>query len=157
MLRTGDQAPDFTLPAANQEGEISLSDFRGCYVLLYFYPKNDTPNCTTEACAFRDQNDFFSEFNTVIIGISRDSVASHERFAKRYHLPFLLLSDQEGGVCSQYGVLKERKLFGKAHKGIVRTTFLIDPEGKIVHVYDKVKVEGHADEIIHNLRDLVRS
>jgi thioredoxin-dependent peroxiredoxin len=146
MLKEGDQAIDFCLDASNGQ-KISLSDFRGKNVVLYFYPKDDTPGCTTQACDFRDFSNLFSNFNTVILGVSRDPIVSHERFIQKYHLPFLLLSDSNAEVCKQYGVLKEKTMFGKTSMGIERSTFIINQSGKIIKMYRQVKVQDHVEEI----------
>lgn len=147
MIQEGDQAIDFTLEASNGE-KVSLSDFSGKHVVLYFYPKDLTPGCTTEACDFRDYHDEFSKLDAVILGVSRDPVRTHQRFVEKYQLPFLLLSDPTGEVCQSYGVLKEKTMFGKKVMGIERTTFLIDRSGKVVKVYRKVKVKDHVKEAL---------
>jgi thioredoxin-dependent peroxiredoxin len=142
MLEVGDIAPDFTL--SSSEGvNVSLSEFQGQNVVLYFYPKDDTPGCTTEACEFRDAYGQFLEVDAVIIGVSRDSEASHRKFADKYELPFLLLSDRDETVCKLYDVLKEKKMFGKTGIGIERSTFIIDKEGQIAHIFRNVKVKDH--------------
>lgn len=147
MLQIGDQAIDFTLPAKNGE-LVTLSEFRGKMVVLYFYPRDLTPGCTTEACDFRDYSPEFEKLNTVIIGISRDPIKKHQKFAEKYQLPFLLLSDEDGTVCEQYGVLKEKNMFGRKVIGIERTTFVIDAAGKIAKIYRKVRVKGHVQEVL---------
>jgi peroxiredoxin Q/BCP len=153
MLEQGSIAPDFTLP---DQSEIShsLSDFRGQWVIVYFYPKDLTPGCTTEACNFRDDFPSFKKLNTTILGISKDNVKRHATFADKYNLPFLLLSDESGKVCEKYGVWKEKSMYGKSFLGIVRTTYLIDPQGKISRVYPKVKVKEHAAELLNDLKAL---
>ncbi|QNU33445.1 thioredoxin-dependent thiol peroxidase [Geobacillus sp. 44C] len=130
-LQIGQLAPDFTLPASNGE-IVSLSDFRGKHVVLYFYPKDMTPGCTTEACDFRDHYEKFTETNTVILGVSTDSVERHKKFIEKYQLPFLLLSDEEHKVAEMYGVWKLKKNFGKEYMGIERSTFVIDRDGRLV-------------------------
>ncbi|MBA4495411.1 thioredoxin-dependent thiol peroxidase [Paenactinomyces guangxiensis] len=152
MLQEGDMASDFTLEASNGE-QVSLSDFRGKNVVLYFYPKDNTPGCTTEACDFRDHADSFADLDTVILGVSRDSVASHQKFIDKYDLPFLLLSDPDADVCKMYGVFKEKKMFGKVSMGIERSTFIIDREGKIAKVYRKVKVKDHVESALQYIRE----
>jgi peroxiredoxin Q/BCP len=147
LFKEGDMAPDFTLLSHNDR-EVSLSDFRGKNVVLYFYPKDNTPGCTTEACDFRDAHEKFSNLNAVIIGVSRDTAASHRKFVDKYDLPFLLLSDTEETVCKLYDVLKEKKMFGKTGIGIERSTFIIDKEGKVVKIYRKVKVKDHVKEAL---------
>lgn len=152
MLQIGDQAINFTLPA--QDGEkVTLSDFRGKMVVLYFYPRDLTPGCTTEACDFRDYSPEFEKLNTVIVGISRDPIAKHKKFADKYQLPFLLLSDEEGKVCEQYEVLKEKNMFGRKVFGIERTTFVIDTFGKIVQIYRKVRVKDHVQEVLSFVKE----
>lgn len=152
MLKEGDLAPDFTLEASNGE-KVSLSDFRGKHVVLYFYPKDNTPGCTTEACDFREYFHQFADLDTVILGVSRDTIASHAKFIAKYELPFLLLSDPEAEVCKQYEVFKEKTMFGKKAWGIERSTFIIDKEGKIAKVYRKVKVKDHVQEALQFVKD----
>lgn len=152
MLQVGDQAIDFTLPAQNGQ-EITLSDFRGKMVVLYFYPRDLTPGCTTEACDFRDYSPEFNKLNTEIIGISRDPISKHQKFSEKYQLPFLLLSDEEGQVCEKYGVLKEKNMFGRKVLGIERTTFVLDETGKIVQVYRKVRVKDHVKEVLSFVKE----
>ena len=148
-------APNFALP--DQDGkEHALADYRGKWVLLYFYPKDDTPGCTIEACAIRDQFKDFNAINAVVLGVSTDSVASHKKFAHTYKLPFTLLSDEYKEVVGRYGVFGERKFMGKTYMGTSRTSFLIDPAGNIAKVYEKVKPEAHAAEVIADLKALTR-
>jgi peroxiredoxin Q/BCP len=140
-------APEFTLP--DQSGTpVTLSGLRGSPVVLYFYPKDDTPGCTKEACAFGEMFPRFKKMEATVIGISRDSVASHDKFKKKYKLPFTLASDSEGKVTEKYGVWVEKSLYGRKYMGIERATFLIDEKGKIEQVWHKVKVPGHADEVM---------
>ena len=145
-VEIGIKAPDFTLPANNGE-EVSLSSFRGKKVVLYFYPKDMTPGCTTEACDFRDSYEKFSNSGAVILGVSPDPIKKHEKFIEKYELPFLLLSDESTEVAKMYDVWKLKKNFGKEYMGIERTTFLIDEEGLIEKVWQKVKVKNHVDEV----------
>jgi peroxiredoxin Q/BCP len=153
MLEQGLKAPDFTL--SDQFGKNhTLSKYLGKWVILYFYPKDMTPGCTTEACNFRDDYSNFQNLNTTILGISKDSINRHATFADKYRLPFSLLSDTDGKVCEKYDVWKEKSLYGKTFMGIVRSTFLIDPEGKIARVYPKVKVKEHALELLNDLKSL---
>lgn len=152
MVKEGDMAIDFTLEASNGE-KVSLSDFRGKNVVLYFYPKDNTPGCTQQACDFRDHAGEFKDLDTVILGVSRDSVASHQKFIDKYELPFLLLSDPDAEVCKKYGVFKEKTMFGKKTMGIERSTFIIDREGKIVKVYRKVKVKDHVEEALNYIKE----
>lgn len=150
MLKTGDKAPDFTL--VSDEGKnISLKDFRGKKVVLYFYPKDDTEACTQEACDFRDNIKVIEKNNTVVLGVSKDNTRSHVKFKKKYSLPFTLLSDETRDMLDAYGVWKEKSMFGKKYMGIVRTTFLIDEKGIIKNIWEKVTVKGHIEEIISRL------
>ncbi len=146
-LEVGDKAPDFTLPA-DGGGTVSLKALKGKPVVLYFYPKDDTSGCTAEACAFRDALPDFSKVKAQIVGISRDSVASHDKFKKKYGLTFPLASDEDGKVCQAYGVWAEKSMYGRKYMGIERSTFLIDGKGVIRGVWRKVKVPGHAGEVI---------
>ena len=147
MLKLGDKAPDFSL--MNQEGAvIRLSDFQGKKVILYFYPKDNTPGCTRQACAFAGAYQGFRDRNVAVIGVSKDSVASHKRFAEKYNLPFTLASDPELTAIQAYGVWQEKKLYGKVSMGVVRSTYLIDEEGVIVKVMPKVKPDTNAAEIL---------
>ena len=146
-LEVGDKAPDFTLPT-DGEGKIKLSELKGQKVVLYFYPKDDTSGCTAEACAFRDSFPRFKKMAATVIGISRDSVASHDKFKKKYELPFTLGSDAEGKVTATYGVWVQKSMYGRKYMGIERATFLIDEKGKIQQIWHKVKVPGHADEVM---------
>ena len=152
MLHIGDKAPQFTL--ADKDGNaVSLSDFLGKKVVLYFYPKDNTPGCTRQACAFAGAYAAFGEKNAVVIGVSKDSVHSHLNFATKYNLPFVLLSDTELSAIQAYGVWQEKKLYGKVSMGVVRTTFLIDEQGIIQSVMPKVKPDTNADEILALLED----
>lgn len=147
MLEKGIKAPDFTLP--DKDGNmISLSDFLGKKIILYFYPKDNTPGCTKQACAFAANFEKFKEIDAVVIGISKDSVASHVKFAVKYDLPFILLSDTELTAIQGYDVWKEKKLYGKVSMGVVRTTYVIDEKGFIEHVMPKVKPDTNAADIL---------
>jgi peroxiredoxin Q/BCP len=146
-LDIGDKAPDFTLPT-DGNGSITLSKLKGRKVVLYFYPKDDTSGCTAEACAFRDGFPRFKKMEAVIIGISKDSVAAHDKFKKKYELPFTLASDTEGKALERYGVWVEKSMYGRKYMGIERATFLIDEKGVIRNIWHKVKVPGHADEVL---------
>lgn len=150
MLKPGQKAPDFTLPDQNGKS-VSLSDFAGQRVVLYFYPRDNTPGCTRQACAFAGAYRGFREKNVQVIGISKDSTASHLKFAEKYDLPFLLLSDTELTAIKAYGVWQEKKLYGKTSMGVVRTTFLIDEKGVITEVMEKVKPDTNASEILAKL------
>jgi peroxiredoxin Q/BCP len=143
----GDKAPSFTLPA-DGGGKISLKDLKGKTVVLYFYPKDDTSGCTAEACAFRDALPDFSKVTAEIVGISRDPVKSHDKFKAKYDLPFPLASDEDGTVCEAYGTWVEKSMYGRKYMGIERATFLIDGKGVVRHVWRKVKVPGHAEEVL---------
>ena len=147
----GAEAPDFTLPAGDGS-QVHLTDLRGKTVLLYFYPKDDTPGCTTEACAFRDAWGELRRRGIVVLGVSRDDVKSHQKFAKKYSLPFPLLADLGGVVAQRYGVWVEKSMYGKKYMGIERTTFVIDEQGKIAHIFPKVKVDQHYDEVLEALK-----
>lgn len=150
MLETGTKAPDFTL--LDKDGRaVSLSDFAGKKVVLYFYPKDNTPGCTRQACAFSGAYERFKGINAVVIGVSRDSVASHVRFAEKYDLPFVLLSDPERKAIEAYGVWQEKKNYGKVSMGVVRSTYVIDEEGVIEKVMPKVKPDTNAEEILEYL------
>jgi peroxiredoxin Q/BCP len=152
-LNVGDMAPAFKLK--NQDGKtISLSDLKGKPVVLYFYPKDDTSGCTKEACNFRDEFPKFGKIKAEIIGVSADSIESHKKFAEKYMLPFNLLSDEKKDVIEKYGVWQEKSMYGKKYMGIVRTTFIIDPEGKIGKIFPKVKVENHNKEVMEALKEL---
>jgi peroxiredoxin Q/BCP len=146
-VEVGGKAPDFTLPA-DGGGKISLKALKGKTVVLYFYPKDDTSGCTAEACAFRDSLPDFSKLKAEVIGVSRDSVASHDKFKKKYRLPFPLASDEDGKVCQAYGVWVEKSMYGRKYMGIERSTFLIDARGIVRGLWRKVKVDGHADEVL---------
>ncbi|QCT73417.1 thioredoxin-dependent thiol peroxidase [Eubacterium maltosivorans] len=151
MLQQGTKAPDFTLPDKDNH-PVSLSDFKGKKVILYFYPKDNTKGCTTQACTFRDAYSEFEALGAVVIGVSKDSTRSHTNFASKYELPFLLLSDPETEVIQAYDVWKEKKMYGKTYMGIVRTTYIIDEAGMIEKVYEKVKPAENADQILEHLK-----
>jgi peroxiredoxin Q/BCP len=146
-VKVGDKAPDFTLPA-DGGGTLSLTALKGKTVVLYFYPKDDTSGCTAEACAFRDALPDFSKVKAEIVGVSRDPVASHDKFKAKYDLPFPLASDVDGKVCQDYGVWVEKSMYGKKYMGIERSTFLIDGKGVVRALWRKVKVPGHAEEVL---------
>ena len=151
MLEVGTKAPDFTLK--NQEGqEVSLSLFAGKRVLLYFYPRDNTPGCTRQACGFAQNYEGFNQRDVVVIGVSKDSVASHLKFAQKYELPFVLLSDPDLEAIQAYGVWQEKKLYGKVSMGVVRTTFLIDEEGMVTAVMPKVKPDTNAADVLAMLK-----
>lgn len=151
MLNVGEKAPDFTL--ADRNGQpVSLSDFAGKRVVLYFYPRDNTPGCTRQACAFARLYEEFQALNAVVVGISKDSAASHDRFAQKYGLPFVLLSDPELLAIQAYGVWQEKKLYGKTSMGVVRTTYLLDEQGVIQKVMPKVKPDQNAGEVLAFLK-----
>ena len=151
MLSEGDAAPDFTTRDENGN-QVKLSDFRGRKVALYFYPKDDTPGCTKEACSFRDNYSAVEEAGVKVLGVSLDDEASHQAFISKYDLPFTLLSDTDRSVSEAYGVYGEQRWGDKTYMGVARKTFLIDEEGKIRKVFDKVNVEAHADEVLEGFR-----
>jgi len=150
MLKEGDKAPSFSLTSDSGK-TISLKDFKGKTIVLYFYPKDMTPGCTQEACDFRDQQAKYKKAKTVVLGVSKDSVERHVKFRDKYELNFPLLSDEDGKVCEAYGVWKEKSLYGRKFMGIERTTFIIGPTGKVEKIFAKVKVKGHSEEILEAL------
>lgn len=147
MLREGSKAPDFT--ARDQNGnKVKLSNLKGQRVVLYFYPKDDTPGCTKEACSFRDANDVYAEKGIKVFGISIDDEKSHQKFISKYQLPFDLIADTDKKIVEKYGVWGEKSMYGRTYMGTHRKTFLIDEEGRIAKIFDKVKVSEHADEVL---------
>ena len=150
-LNVGDKTPVFTLKDQNNKA-ISLSDYKGKNVILYFYPKDNTSGCTAEACNFRDDFSMFKNLNAVVLGVSPDSVESHKKFSEKYNLQFSLLSDEKKDVLEKYGVWKEKSMYGRKYMGVERTTFVIDSEGKIKKIFRKVKVPGHNKELIEALK-----
>ena len=146
-LEPGDKAPDFVLPT-DGGGTVKLSQLKGKPVVLYFYPKDDTPGCTKEACSLRDSNGVFEEKGIKVLGVSIDSEASHQKFISKYNLPFDLLADTDKSLVQTYGVWGEKSMYGKKYMGINRMTFLIDGDGKIAKIFNKVKVAEHADEVL---------
>jgi len=146
-LQEGDSAPPISLPTHSGD-HFELSSLKGKNVVLYFYPKADTPSCTKESCEFRDASQKFSHANTVIVGVSPDKSAAQAKFRNKFDLPFTLLADVEHKAADDYGVWKEKSMYGKKYMGIERTTFLIDPDGKIKKIFPKVKVEGHAEDVL---------
>lgn len=156
-LNPGDAVPDLELPAWSKEapeGTIRLSDLLGKWVILYFYPKDSTPGCTTESCAFRDALPDFSAADATVIGVSRDSLASHARFAEKQSLNFPLIADTEEKLCRAFDVIRIKKLYGKESLGVERSTFIINPEGDVAFAWRKVKVKGHAEAVLGMLREL---
>lgn len=154
-VKVGKAAPAFNLPAYPDGKKVRLSQFKGKkIVVLYFYPRDDTPGCTKEACSFRDNLPRFEGEDCVILGISPDSVESHEKFAKKFELPFTLLADEDHAIAEKYGVWVEKNRFGKIGMGIQRATFLIDKEGKVAAIWPKVKVDGHSEEVEAKLKEV---
>lgn len=151
-VEVGQLAPDFTLKASNGQ-DVSLSDYKGKNIVLYFYPKDMTPGCTTQACDFRDQHEQFTDVNAVIVGISPDPIERHHKFIEKHGLPFILLADEGNEAAEKYGVWKLKKNFGKEYMGIERSTFIIDQEGKLVKEWRKVKVKGHVEEALAYIKE----
>jgi thioredoxin-dependent peroxiredoxin len=152
-VQIGDKAPDFTLPT-DGNGTVKLADLKGKKVVLYFYPKDDTSGCTAEACGFRDALPDYSGAGAVVIGISKDSVASHDKFKKKHDLPFILASDAGSDVCEKYGTWVEKSMYGRKYMGIERCTFLLDEQGVVRGAWRKVKVPGHVAEVLKTARAL---
>ncbi|HOA71911.1 MAG TPA: thioredoxin-dependent thiol peroxidase [Phycisphaerae bacterium] len=148
----GSRAPSFSAPDANGQ-RISLSSFRGKkIVVLYFYPKDNTSGCTKEACGFRDAHELYQQAGIQVLGVSPDSVASHQKFASKYALPFPLISDEDKQICEAYGVWQEKSMYGRKYMGVARTTFVIDKQGRIAHIFEKVKTTGHDQEVLEWIR-----
>lgn len=153
ILQVGQAAPEFTLP--DQDGkEHSLKEYRGTWVLLYFYPKDDTPGCTKEACTLRDNFPDFGKLKAQVVGVSVDSVASHKKFTEKYSLPFTLLADEKKEVVGLYGVWDKKQFMGREYLGTMRTSFLVNPEGVIFKIYENVKPETHAAEVLQDLQQV---
>jgi len=152
-LEVGDKAPDFKMPT-DGGGEVSLKGLKGRPVILYFYPKDDTPGCTKEACGFRDAMPDFSDADAAIVGVSKDTVAKHDKFKAKYELPFALGSDEDGAVCEAYGTWVEKAMYGRKYMGIERATFLIDGKGVLRRIWRKVKVKGHVEEVLEAVKAL---
>ena len=152
MLNEGDKAPSFNMPT-NKGENVSLSKLKGQKIVFYFYPRDDTPGCTKEACGFRDDLSKYKRAGAVVIGVSRDSVESHEKFVKKFDLNFMLASDKEGDVCEKYDAWRMKNMYGKEYMGIGRSTFLIDTKGKINKIWPKVKVDGHVDEVLKAVKE----
>lgn len=153
MIEINSVVPNFSLIGSDKE-EHSLSEYKGKKIILYFYPRDNTPGCSTEACDFRDNNAAIEEMNAVVIGVSRDSLKSHDKFIEKFNLPFLLLSDEDETLCNLFGVIKEKNMYGKKVMGIERSTFIINEEGVLVKEYRKVKVKGHIDTILEDLKNI---
>ena len=152
-VETGRRAPDFEMPT-DGGGTVSLAGLAGSKVVLYFYPRDDTPGCTTEACAFRDSHPDFAGLDAAVVGVSRDSVAKHDRFKAKHDLPFALAADVDGGVCERYGTWVEKSMYGRKFMGIERATFLIDETGVIRRIWRKVRVKGHVESVLEAARAL---
>ncbi|ADL68750.1 thioredoxin-dependent thiol peroxidase [Thermoanaerobacterium thermosaccharolyticum] len=153
MIELEKEAPDFTLKSSDGN-DVSLSDFKGKKVVLYFYPKDNTPGCTKEACQFRDNINTVKNKDAVILGVSLDDIESHKKFIEKFNLPFILLSDSDAKVSTEYGVYKEKNMYGKKKMGIERSTFIIDQKGIVKKIFRKVKVDGHVDEILEVLDNI---
>jgi len=153
MVAVGKKAPDFKM-ATDGNGEVNLKDLKGKKVVLYFYPKDDTPGCTKEACGFRDALPDFSSVDAEIVGVSKDSVAKHDKFKTKYDLPFTLASDEDGSVCEAYGTWVEKSMYGRKYMGIDRATFLIDEQGVLQREWRKVKVKGHVEQVLEAAKGL---
>jgi peroxiredoxin Q/BCP len=154
-LKTGDRLPDFK--GVTLEGPITAADLKGANVVLYFYPKDDTPGCTIEACAFRDNLPKFKKMNAKVYGISKDDLASHGKFSEKYELPFTLISDEDGSICEAFGTWVEKTNYGKKYMGIERATYLADEKGVIQKIWRNVKAAGHAEEVLEVVKDLKKS
>ena len=153
QLNVGDAVPEIDLPI-HREGSLNLSDWRGGWVIVYFYPKDSTPGCTTESCEFRDALPDFSTANARIVGVSKDSLKSHARFTEKQALNFPLISDEDGKLCEAFDVWRLKKNYGKEYMGIERSTFIIDPDGKVAHVWRKVRVKEHVATVLATLKSL---
>ena len=153
MLQVGDTAPSMSI-SDQDDTKRSLADFKGQKLVVYFYPKDNTPGCTIESCGFRDAYQSFKAAGAEVIGVSRDSAKKHQNFIKKYDLPFMLLADVESELCDAFGVIKEKSMFGKKYMGIERSTFLIDEKGVIRHVWPKVKITGHVDDVLETIRSI---
>lgn len=150
-MELGEKAPEFR--SVDQNGEkIALKDFKGKWVVLYFYPRADTPGCTIEACGFRDSFKRIEKTGAVLLGVSPDEAKAQKKFEEKYDLPFTLVADADKTICNLYGVIQEKNMYGKKVMGVVRTTFVIGPDGKIKHIFSKVKPEGHAEEVLEYLK-----
>ena len=153
MISIGDNAPQFTL-STNGGGQFSLADAAGKYLILYFYPKDDTPGCTKEAIEFSEERAAFEAQNAMVVGVSRDTVKKHDKFISKYDLRIPLISDEDGSLCEAFGTWVEKSMYGKTYMGIERTTFLISPDGTVRHIWRKVKVAGHVEEVLRQLQAL---
>ena len=151
-LKIGDKIPSFK--GATAEGPISAKDLKGEMAVIYFYPKDDTPGCTVEACSFRDNLPKFKKLGARVYGVSKDSLKSHDKFASKYELPFTLISDEDGSICEAFGTWVEKSMYGKKYMGIERTTFLIDDKGVVRQIWNKVKVSGHVEEVLKEIKNI---
>ncbi|MDF3024439.1 MAG: thiol peroxidase, Bcp-type [Alphaproteobacteria bacterium] len=151
-LKVGDKLPAFK--GETDKGPISAKDLKGSNAVIYFYPKDDTPGCTIEACAFRDNLPKFTKMNAKVFGVSKDDLMSHEKFTKKFELPFTLISDNDGSICESFGTWVEKTNYGKTYMGIERATYLIDADGVIRHIWRKVKAAGHAEEVLNEVKKL---
>ena len=151
MISIGDNAPQFTL-STNGGGQFSLADASGKYLILYFYPKDDTPGCTKEAIGFSEERAAFEAQNAIVVGVSRDTVKKHDKFISKYELRIPLIADEDGSLCEAFDTWVEKQMYGKTYMGIERATFLISPEGKLLQIWRKVKVPGHVDEVLAQLQ-----
>ena len=155
-IEINDKAPEFT--SLDQNGKnISLKDYKGKWVVLYFYPRADTPGCTIEACGFRDSFGKIEKSGAVVLGVSPDQPKAQKKFEEKYNLPFTLLADADKTICNAYGVIQEKNMYGKKVMGVARTTFIIGPNGKVRHIFRKVKPEGHPDEVLEYLKEAQKS
>ncbi len=155
-LEIGAKAPEFSAKS-NGDNDLTLSDYRGKYLVLYFYPKDNTSGCTKEACSFRDNMEFLTSLGVEVLGVSPDSVSSHDNFAEKFNLNFRLVSDKDKEICALYGVLGEKSMFGKKYIGIIRSTYLIDKEGIIKYIWKNVKVDGHIDKVVAKIKELTNN
>lgn len=152
MLKIGDKLPTFSIP--NQNGEVvNSADLKGSWTVLYFYPKDNTPGCTQEACDFRDANQALKNIGCKVLGVSKDSTQSHTNFMRKYELPFNLLSDTTGELCEKFGVWVEKSMYGKKYFGIQRATFLVNPDGQVTNVWEKVSVKNHTNDVLKTLQE----
>ena len=152
-VKLGEKIPDFTAPSTS-DSEFSLSEYMGKNIVIYFYPKDNTPGCTKEGEDFRDQFEAFRSNNAIIVGVSRDSVKSHDKFICKYNFPFDLLADEDETVCQLFNVIKEKNMYGRKYMGIERSTFLIDSNGTLIREWRKVKVKGHVEEVLDALKNI---
>lgn len=155
-LEIGAKAPEFSAKS-NGDNDLTLSDYRGKYLVLYFYPKDNTSGCTKEACSFRDNMEFLTSLGVDVLGVSPDSVSSHDNFVEKFNLNFRLVSDKDKEICALYGVLGEKSMFGKKYIGIIRSTYLIDKEGIIRYIWKNVKVDGHIDKVVAKIKELTNN